>query len=166
MTIKEGDRLPDSVFVVMGESGPETRSVSDVFDGQKVALFGMPGAYTPVCHKEHLPGIVALHDILKQKGIDTVACTAVNDIFVMDRWAQELGGKDKVAMLADGNGDFAVNTGLAVDMSKYGLGIRSNRYAMIAIDRVVQLVSIEDMVMHHEKSSARIVTDQLDQAAQ
>lgn len=154
MTVRQGEQLPDANFVVMGASGPEVKTTTDIFDGKRVALFGLPGAYTPICHKEHLPGIVALHDSLRQNGIDIIACTAVNDVFVLNRWARDHNARGKVLMLADGNGDFAIKSGLAVDLSEFGLGIRSNRYAMFVADRQVSLLSVEDVLSNHDKSSA------------
>lgn len=154
MTVRQGERLPDANFVVMGASGPEVKTTTEIFEGKRVALFGLPGAYTPICHKEHLPGIVALHDSLRQNGIDVIACTAVNDVFVLNRWARDHNARGKVLMLADGNGDFAIKSGLAVDLSEFGLGIRSNRYAMFVADRLVNLLSVEDVLSNHDKSSA------------
>ena len=138
--IKEGERLPDASFVVMEAAGARMCTTREIFEGRRVALFGLPGAYTPVCHKEHLPGIASLCHSLRNGGIDTVACTAVNDVFVLHRWARDHGVQRKVLMLADGNADFAVKTGLAVDLSDFGLGVRANRYAMIVEDGVVQLL--------------------------
>lgn len=154
MTLKEGDRLPEAAFFVMSDNGPEVRTTADVFDGRTVALFGLPGAYTPVCHASHLPGIVRMHDTLVKQGVDIVACTAVNDIFVLDRWSMEVGALGKIFMLADGNADFATRCGLSVDLRKYGLGLRSNRYAMVVRDGVVVMLGVEDVLMHHDKSSA------------
>lgn len=154
MTVRQGELLPDANFVVMGSSGPEVKTTTEIFEGKRVALFGLPGAYTPICHKEHLPGIVALHDTLRKNGIDVIACTAVNDVFVLNRWARDHKARSKVLMLADGNGDFAIKSGLAVDLSEFGLGIRSNRYAMFVADRLVSLLSVEDVLSDHDKSSA------------
>ncbi len=112
MMIKAGEQIPDAVFTTMGPAGPEARSTADIFHGRAVALFAVAGAYTPTCHKQHLPGIIALSDEIKRMGIDTVACIAVNDIFVLDHWANEHGGTEKVLMLADGNAEFALKTGL------------------------------------------------------
>lgn len=162
--VKLGDPLPDTVFVAMGPAGPEAKSTNEVFAGRNVALFGLPGAYTPICHAEHLPGILALYDVLKQHGIDMIACTAVNDIFVLDRWARDCGAQDKVLMLADGNGDFAHKAGLAVDLSQYGLGVRSNRYTMLVADGSVKLLSVEDVAVKLEKSSAEVLCTMMDQA--
>lgn len=152
--IKEGERLPDTSFVVMDATGAKMYSTQEVFGGRKVALFGLPGAYTPVCHKEHLPGIAALHDSLIGAGIDTVACTAVNDVFVLHRWARDHGVHRKVLMLADGNAEFAMKTGLAVDLSEFGLGIRTNRFAMIVSDGKVDVLGLEETISDHDKSSA------------
>jgi peroxiredoxin len=152
--IKEGERLPDASFVIMESQGARMCATKDIFEGRKVALFGLPGAYTPVCHKEHLPGIAALFDSLIGGGIDVVACTAVNDIFVLHRWARDHGVQRKVMMLADGNADFAVKAGLAIDLSEFGLGIRTNRYAMIVSNGVVKALGVEDTISDHDKSSA------------
>lgn len=164
MTVREGDRLPDADFLIMGEHGPALISTTDVFEGRSVALFGLPGAYTPVCHAEHLPGIVGRHSELRRHGIDVVACTAVNDVYVMHRWALELGAVGKILMLADGNGDFANCCGLAVDLRTLGLGWRSNRYAMIVTNRIIRVMSIEDALMQHAKSSALAIKEKLEEA--
>lgn len=161
MTVKEGERLPDAAFVVMGDDGPDLRFTREIFDGRTVALFGLPGAYTPICDREHLPGIVALHGSLKQQGIDTVACTAVNDVFVLDRWASDHGAQGNILMLADGNAAFATRSGLALDLTKYGLGIRSNRYAMVVERGRVALLAVEDEFMELKKSSAASLCVQL-----
>jgi len=162
MTMKKGDLIPDAQFVVMEDGNPVAKTTDDLFGGQNVALFGLPGAYTPVCHKEHLPGIVQLHDVLRQNGIDLIACTAVNDVFVLNRWADELGANDKVLMLADGNAEFAIKSGLAFDMRRYGLGVRSSRYAMLVADKKVTLLSIEGEVMEHKVSSAQHLNKQVE----
>lgn len=153
--IAEGERLPDAAFTVMGASGPEVKPTAEIFSGYSVALFALPGAYTPVCHREHLPGIVALCDTLIASGVDIVACTSVNDVFVLDRWGRDHDSKGKVLMLADGNAEFALKTGLAIDLSKFGLGIRSNRYVMLVSDGVVKLLNVEESLMNHDKSSAK-----------
>lgn len=154
MMIRVGDQIPDTVFTVMGARGPEMRSSADVFLRRSVALFALPGAYTPVCHKEHLPGIVALCDEIKSKGIETIACTAVNDIYVLDRWSREMGADGKVLMLADGNAEFAIKAGLAVDLTRFGLGVRSMRYVMLVANGAVKLLNIDEVITSHDKSSA------------
>ena len=154
MTIKAGEQIPNAVFTVMGPEGPEPRSTADIFHGRAVALFAVTGAYTPTCHKQHLPGIIALSDEIKRMGIDTVACASVNDIFVLDHWANEHGGAGKVLMLADGNAEFALKTGLSIDLTPFGLGVRSMRYVMLAANGAVKLLSVEEVLTDHDKSSA------------
>jgi peroxiredoxin len=165
MTLKEGDMVPDAVFVVMGPSGPELKSTREIFDGRRVALFGLPGAYTPICHREHLPGIVALHDSLTRHGIDTVACTSVNDVFVLERWAVDHDAQGKIMMLADGNAAFAMRSGLTIDLSQYGLGIRSNRYAMVVMNGRVAMLDIENEFMTHQKASAASLCERMERVA-
>jgi peroxiredoxin len=161
--IKEGERLPEASFVVMENGAASMISAQEVFSGRRVALFGLPGAFTPVCHKEHMPGIVLMVDALQKSGIDVVACTAVNDVFVLHRWARDHAAQRKVLMLADGNADFAVRAGLAVDLSEFGLGIRSNRYAMVVRDGAVELLSVESELSGHGVSSAAAVCQRLGQ---
>lgn len=154
MTIKIGERLPDATFTVMGPDGPKPVKTSDVFAGKKVALFAVPGAYTPTCHHKHLPGFLTHLNELASKGVDTIACTAVNDIFVLDYWAKDTGAMDKIVMLADGSAAFATAIGLDVDLSARGMGIRSKRYAMLVDDGVVEVLNVEDVPSEHNKSSA------------
>jgi peroxiredoxin len=162
MTIKVGDRLPDAQFTVMGADGPTAKSVKDVFSGKKVALFAVPGAYTPTCHKNHMPGFVDRVGEFKAKGIDAVACTAVNDIFVLTNWANDTGATGKIEMLADGSGDFAKAIGLEIDLSGFGLGLRSKRYAMLVDDGVVKVLNVEDSPPIAEKSSAANLCSMID----
>jgi peroxiredoxin len=154
MMIRVGDQLPDAFFTVMGPEGPQARSTAEIFHGRAVALFAVLGAYTPTCHTQHLPGIVAMSGEMMRMGIDTVACAAVNDIYVLDRWANEHGGAGRVLMLADGNAEFALKTGLALDLRGFGAGIRSMRYVMLVANGAVRLLSVEDVVTDHDKSSA------------
>jgi peroxiredoxin len=154
MTIKVGDRLPESTFMVMGPEGPKSMTTGEVFGGKKVALFAVPGAYTPTCHKQHMPGFVANFPEFKRKGIDMIACTAVNDIFVLTRWSKDLGAEGKITMLADGSAEFAKKIGLVVDLTTRGLGMRSQRYSMIVNDGVVKVLNVEDAPPQHDKSSA------------
>ena len=162
MTIKVGDRLPDAKFTVMGADGPTAKTVKDVFSGKKVALFAVPGAYTPTCHKSHMPGFVDRVGELKAKGIDAIACTAVNDIFVLTNWANDTGATGKIEMLADGSGDFAKAIGLEIDLSGFGLGLRSKRYAMLVDDGVVKVLNVEDSPPIAEKSSAANLCSMID----
>ena len=154
MTIKVGDKLPDAGFMVMTAEGPAKKTTADIFAGKKVALFAVPGAYTPTCQQQHMPGFVSRVDELKGKGIDTIACTAVNDIFVLTQFAKDTGGDGKILMLADGNGEFAKKLGLDIDLSGFGLGLRSKRYAMLVDNGVVKVLNVEDSPPEHDKSSA------------
>lgn len=154
MTIKVGDRLPETTFTMMGAEGPKKATTDEVFGGKKVALFAVPGAYTPTCHKQHMPGFVANASEFKSKGIDMIACTAVNDIFVLTQWSKDSGADGKVTMLADGSADFAKKLGLDIDLSGHGLGVRSKRYSMIVDNGVVTVLNVEDAPPQHDKSSA------------
>ena len=143
MAISKGDTIPDVQLVKAGPDGPEKVSSRDFFAGKKVALFAVPGAYTPTCSAKHLPSYVGKAEELKAQGVDEIACTAVNDAFVMSNWNKDAGSSD-ITMLADGNGDFAEALGLLADMSGYGMGKRSQRYSMIVDDGVVQQVNVEE----------------------
>jgi peroxiredoxin len=164
MTIKVGDHLPDGKFTVMGPDGPMPKTVSDVFSGKKVALFAVPAAYSPTCSKSHMPGFVERVGELKAKGIDIVACTAVNDVFVLTNWAKDTGAAGKIEMLADGSGDFAKAIGLDTDLSSYGMGQRSKRYAMLVEDGVVKVLNVEDSPPIAEKSSAATLCSMIDRS--
>ena len=164
MTIKIGDRLPDAKFTVMGSEGPAARTTDEVFKGKKVALFAVPGAYTPTCHVNHMPGFVDRVGELKAKGIDTIACTAVNDIFVFDHWAKDTGAAGRIEMLADGSGDFAKAIGLEIDLTGFGLGVRSKRYAMLVDDGVVKALNIDESPPVHDKSSAETLCSMIDRS--
>ena len=141
MTIQIGDTLPDVPFTTMTESGPEPVG-QDFFAGKTVALFAVPGAFTPTCSAKHLPGFIEKAGELKAKGVDAIACTSVNDVFVMGAWGQSAGAEG-ITMLADGNGAFAQAVGLTMDGSKFGMGQRSQRYAMLIEDGVVKQLNVE-----------------------
>jgi peroxiredoxin len=162
--INVGDKLPDAKFTVMGPDGPTPKTVAEVFAGKKVALFAVPGAYTPTCSNKHMPGFVNRVDELKAKGIDAIACTAVNDIFVLTNWANDTGAAGKIEMLADGSGDFAKAIGLDIDLSGFGLGLRSKRYAMLVDDGVVKVLNVEDSPPVAEKSSAETLCSMIDRS--
>lgn len=164
MSIVVGDKLPDTTFTVMGQEGPAPKTTADIFAGKKVALFAVPGAYTPTCHKNHMPGFVDRAAELKAKGIDTIACTAVNDIFVMTAWAKDTGATGNILMLADGAAEFAKKIGLDIDLTKFGLGLRSKRYAMLVDDGVVKVLNVEDAPPHHDKSSAATMCSLIDRS--
>ena len=142
MAISKGDKLPDVKLVKATAEGPDAVQSADYFAGKKVALFAVPGAFTPTCSAKHLPGYVEKAAELKAKGVDEIACTAVNDAFVMGAWNNADGSAD-VTMLADGSGDFAKALGLDADFSAYGMGTRSNRYSMIVDDGVVTEINVE-----------------------
>ena len=142
MTIATGDCIPTCTLKTMGANGPEDITTADIFNGKKVVLFAVPGAFTPGCSMTHLPGYVVNADKIKAMGVDTIACVSVNDAFVMGAWGQAQNA-DEVLMLADGNGSFTAALGLELDGSGFGLGTRSQRYAMIVEDGVVKELQIE-----------------------
>jgi peroxiredoxin len=144
MAIKVGDRIPTTNFVKATADGPQPVDSDSFFKGRKVALFSVPGAFTPTCSARHLPGFIAKADELKAKGVDEIACTAVNDAFVLGAWSDNSGAKDKVTMLADGNGDFAKAVGLQMDGSKFGMGQRGQRFSMVVDDGVVTQLNVEE----------------------
>ena len=143
MTIAVGDKLPATTFIQSTAEGPQPVAAADYFAGKRVALFSVPGAFTPTCSAKHLPGFVENADALKAKGIDEIACTAVNDAFVMGAWGKASGVEGKVTMLADGNGDFVKAMGLEMDGSKFGMGGRGQRFAMVVKDGVVEHLFVE-----------------------
>ncbi len=144
MTIKVGDRIPSATLHRMTADGPAEVSTEELFGGKRVALFALPGAFTPTCSAKHLPGFVANADALKAKGVDTIACVSVNDAFVMDAWGKDQNVGDKVMMLADGSAEFTRALGLELDLIARGLGVRSQRYSMVVEDGVVAALHVED----------------------
>ena len=157
MTIAIGEKLPQANFTTMTAEGPSPVSTDDIFAGKKVVLFAVPGAFTPTCHMTHLPGFVTHADEIKAKGVDTIACVSVNDVFVMSAWGQQVSPDGNVLMLADGNGDFAKAIGLDLDGSGLGMGIRSLRYSMIVEDGVVTALNVEDQPGQAVASSAETI---------
>ena len=143
MTIQTGDKLPDATFVKVTENGPEQVNTADYFKGRKVALFSVPGAFTPTCSAKHLPGFVDKAEDLKAKGVDEIVCTAVNDAFVMGAWSKNANAGEAVTMLADGNGAFADAVGLTMDGTAFGMGKRGQRFSMIVNDGVVEQLNVE-----------------------
>ncbi len=143
MTIKAGDRMPEGKFKTMGEKGPQDLTTAELFDGKRVVLFSVPGAFTPTCSAKHLPGYVELADKLRAKGIDTIACMAVNDVFVMNAWGKASNVAGKVLMLADGNGEYARALGLEMDGRGFGMGMRGQRFAIVVDKGVAKQVDIE-----------------------
>jgi peroxiredoxin len=143
MTIQVGDSIPSAKLMQSTAEGPKEISTEELFGGKTVVLFGVPGAFTPTCSAKHLPGYVQNYDALKAKGVDTVACMAVNDAFVMGAWGKDQGVGDKVMMLADGSADFTRKLGLELDLVARGLGIRSQRFVLVAKDGKVTHIAVE-----------------------
>jgi glutaredoxin/glutathione-dependent peroxiredoxin len=161
MAIKVGDRLPEAKFRVMGPDGPAVKSTDDIFKGKKVVLFAVPGAFTPTCNNNHLPGFLQNAGAFKQKGIDTIAVTGVNDVFVMDAWKKASGASGKIEFLSDGNGEFAKALDMTLDGSGFGLGTRSKRYAMLVDDGVVKKLNVEEVAGKAELSGAENLLNQI-----
>ena len=158
MSIQVGDKLPQSTLFFMGAEGPQKITTDEIFPGKKVVLFAVPGAFTPGCSMTHLPGFVVNADKIKARGVDTIACVAVNDAFVMGAWGKDQNA-DEILMLADGNAEFTAALGLELDGSGFGLGNRSKRYAMIVEDGTVTYLGVDEKAI--EKSSAETVLGQL-----
>ena len=144
MTISVGDSIPGATLYRMGAKGPEPVDTQDYFKGRKVVVFGLPGAYTPTCSAEHVPGYLKHADEFKAKGVDAIACISVNDAFVMGAWGRDQGVGDKIDMLADGSADLAKAMGLDLDLSERGFGMRSQRFAMVVEDGVVKALAVEE----------------------
>jgi peroxiredoxin len=159
MSIQVGDRLPDVPLAIATPEGPQQTTSGDYFKGKRVALFAVPGAFTPTCSARHLPSYVEKAGELKAKGIDEIACISVNDPFVMAAWGERDGSED-ITMLADGNGAFAEAVGLGMDAGKFGMGQRSQRYSMIVDDGVVEQLNVE-APGEYRASSAETMIDQL-----
>jgi peroxiredoxin len=162
MPIKVGDRLPNATFTVMTPDGPKPKTTDEIFKGKKVVLFAVPGAFTPTCHKNHLPGFMKNAATIKAKGVSAIAVTGVNDVFVMDAWKKDTGADGKIDhFLADGSANFAKALGLTVDLTERGLGMRSQRYSMIVEDGVVKSLNIEDAPGKADISGADSLLKQL-----
>ena len=161
MTISVGDRLPDVTFKVMTDEGLEDMTTSDVFAGKKVAIFAVPGAFTPTCQAMHVPNFLGSLDAFREKGVDTVACISVNDAFVLKEWAKKTAADGKILFLADWNADFTVAAGLDFDASGNGLGTRSKRYGMLVDDGVVKALNIEEAPKTVDVSSAEKLLEAL-----
>ncbi len=158
--IKVGDRLPKATFTVMTAEGPAAKSTDDLFKGKKVVLFGVPGAFTPTCHKNHLPGFIENEKAIKAKGVDDIAVVSTNDVFVMSAWAKDTGAANKITFLADGSAAFAKATGLDLDLSERGMGMRNKRFSMIVDDGVVRSLNVEEGP-GADKSGAKTMLEQL-----
>ena len=161
MPIKVGDRLPEAKFRVMTAEGPAWKTTHEVFKGRKVALFAVPGAFTPTCNNLHMPSFLNNIDAIKAKGVNTVAVTGVNDVFVMEQWKKATGADGKIDFLADGNAEFAKAIDMAFDGSGGGLGTRSKRYSMLVEDGVVKTFNVEEAPGKCEVSGGQTLLAQL-----
>jgi glutaredoxin/glutathione-dependent peroxiredoxin len=161
MTIKVGDRLPSSKFMLVTSEGHKPVESNDYFGGKTVVLFGLPGAFTPTCHKNHLPGFITNEAQFKGKGVDKIAMTAVNDHYVLSAWAEASGATGHVDFLADGSGNFAKAIGLDLDLSAGGLGLRSKRYSMLVVDGVVKELNVEPEAGKADVSGAEHLLGQM-----
>jgi glutaredoxin/glutathione-dependent peroxiredoxin len=160
MTIKVGDKIPSATLYRMGEKGPEAVTTEQLFAGKKVALFGVPGAFTPTCSAKHVPGFMQNAAALKAKGVDTIACMSVNDAFVMGAWGKDQGTAGKIEMLADGSAELTKKMGIELDLGARGLGTRSRRFSMLLDDGVVKKLNLEEGGAY-EVSSAEALLGQL-----
>ena len=161
MTIKVGDKLPQATFRVMTADGPAAKTTEDLFKGRKVVLFAVPGAFTPTCHKNHLPGYLAKAADIKAKGVDAILTTSTNDVFVLDAWSKATGAAGVLEFLSDGNADFAKEIGLSMDGSGFGMGTRSQRYSMLVEDGVVKALNVEEAPGKADASGAETMLGQL-----
>lgn len=158
MALSVGDKIPSATLTQMTGDGPKPITTEELFGGKKVVMFAVPGAFTPTCSASHLPGYLTNVDAIKGKGVDTVACLAVNDVFVMDAWGKDQKVGDKVLMLADGAGDLTKALGLEFDLSARGLGVRSQRYAMVADDGVVKVLNVDEGGALESSAAEKILT--------
>ena len=161
MAIKVGDKVPSVTMKRLSDDGMQDIVTDEFFKGRTVAVFGVPGAFTPTCSAKHLPGFIESHDKPKGKGVDEIACVSVNDAFVMQAWGKNQGADGKVAMLADGNGDFTRAIGMEIDASGFGMGKRSARYSLLVEDGVVKQVNVEEAPGQMKVSSAESMLDRL-----
>jgi peroxiredoxin len=161
MSIKVGDSLPDVTFTVMTPDGPKTRTSAEIFKDRKIVLFGVPGAFTPTCSMNHLPGFLERAAEFKARNVDEILVVSVNDVFVMNAWAKQSGGDGKITFLADGVAAFAKAIGLTTDLTERGLGVRSQRYSMLVNDGIVQQLNVEDAVGKADISSADTLLGQI-----
>ena len=160
MTVQVGDTIPSATLNIMTADGPSAITTDDIFKGKTVALFGLPGAFTPTCSAQHLPGFVANADALRAKGVDSIVCLAVNDVFVMSAWGKDRNVGDKVTLVADGSAQFTKAAGLELDLTERGLGLRCQRFSMVVADGVVKSLNI-DPAGTFEATSAEKILEQL-----
>lgn len=161
MTIKPGDKLPDATLMHLTDAGPAPISTEELFGGKTVALFAVPGAFTPTCSNQHLPGFIEKSEELRAAGVDTIVCMSVNDAFVMGAWGKQQGANGKVMMVGDGNAELTQKMGLSVDSSGFGMGTRSVRFSMIVRDGVLETLNIEQNPGQAVDSGAENLLSQL-----
>ena len=161
MAVSVGDRLPEATLYVAGESGPEPRSTADLFGGRKIVLVGMPGAFTPTCHRNHLPGFLDNRDAIRAKGVDEIIVLSTNDTHVLKAWAAASSATDRILFVSDGNAEFVQKAGLSNDSSARGMGIRARRFAMIVEDGTVRAIAVEDAPGQVAASAAAQILQQL-----
>lgn len=158
MTIKVGDRIPSATLMQMKSGSPQPVKTDELFKGRKIAVFALPGAFTPTCSAQHLPGFIRNAEAIRAKGVDAIACLSVNDAFVMGAWGEQQGAGDHVMMLADGNGEFTRALGLEFDASRFGMGKRSQRYSMLVDDGIVTKLNIEEPGAFSVSSAEHLLT--------
>ena len=157
MTVQVGDTIPSATLNIMTADGPSAITTDDIFKGKTVALFGLPGAFTPTCSAQHLPGFVANADALRAKGVDSIVCLAVNDVFVMSAWGKDRNVGDKVTLVADGSAQFTKAAGLELDLTERGLGLRCQRFSMVVDDGVVKILNIDPAGTFEATSAEKIL---------
>lgn len=161
MAISVGDKLPNATLTIMTDDGPTPFELSTLTAGKKIIIFGVPGAFTPTCHGNHLPGFLDNLDAFKAKGIDDIAVVSVNDVFVIDQWATATGGAGKMHYLSDGAFAYTKSIGMDIDLSDFGMGVRSKRYSMVVEDGTVTMLNVEDIPKSAEKSGAAAMLEAL-----
>jgi peroxiredoxin len=161
MTVSVGDRLPETTFFMMGPDGLEKKTTSEIFGGRTVVFFGVPGAFTPTCTNNHLPGFLEHRDAILAKGVDEIAVVSVNDVFVLNAWAEHTRGKGRITFLSDGVAEFAKASGLDMDRSSVGQGVRLKRFAMIVEDGVIKSMEVEDVPSEATATGAARILEQL-----
>lgn len=157
MSVKVGDRIPDTQLGVMRPDGPQDISTRAYFEGRKIILFAVPGAFTPTCNARHLPGFIDAAETILARGIDAIACVSVNDVFVMEAWSRSVGA-ERIEMLADGNGDFASAMGMLSDSRPFNMGFRSRRYALIANDGVIESLLVDEPGFFRNSSAEKVLS--------
>lgn len=159
MTVNIGERIPNVALAIMGDSGPEQVATEDLFNNRRVVIFAVPGAFTPTCSAQHLPGYIANADAIKNKGVDDIVCISVNDVFVMAAWGKDQGVGDSIIMAADGSGNLTKALGLELDLRDRGLGLRSQRYSMLIENGVVSILNLDEAGAFEVSSAEKMLSD-------